>query len=120
MTEAPLATIQLHHATLELWPEHVRTIFHEDAAEVPAAPNGSETVIDTAIHEFLHSAIAQAWGDKPSECLRAVADGDGRRWTDARRFEEALAFGMGPLVKAMHLALCDAYGRDHHLQRATR
>ena len=48
------------------------------------------------VHELLHNAVAQAWGKKASECLRAMAEGDGQRWTDARSFEEALATAWGP------------------------
>lgn len=122
MPTEPLATLKLHHATIEFWNDNVRTVFHEDQSRVPAAPNEGETIIDTAVHEALHSILAQVTQDRPSECLRAVADGDGRRWTQGRREEEAMAYGMGPLVVALHRALCEAYApRDlrRPLPRAT-
>ena len=103
MTE-PLAVVRMNHATLEVWPDSVRTVF-ADGKAVPAAPNGDETLTHTAVHELLHSAIQEALTDQPSHCLRAVADGDGKRWTDQRRFEEGLAYSMTPRLVALVEAL---------------
>lgn len=107
MTE-PLAVIALNHAKLELWPSHVRTVF-ADGAEVCAAPNGNETIWDTAIHELLHSVFAQVTHDRPSACLRAVADGDGKRWTPERRAEESFSYGAGLILADAVRKMARAY-----------
>lgn len=97
----PLAVFTLDHCTFEVWgPDeghkhgHVRTVF-KDGLTVPAAPNGDETLLDTALHEMSHHLVAMLTHRGPSLCLRAVAEGDGRRWTDARRAEEDVAFAIG-------------------------
>lgn len=107
--EAPLASIKLSHAKMELWPGHVRTVF-PDGREVCAAPNGDETIIDTAVHELLHSVYAQVVRDTPSACLDAVSRGGPVGWTLARREEEAFAYGAtAPMAQAIR-KLIKAYG----------
>lgn len=106
----PLATIELRHARIELWPYNVTTVF-PDGKQVVAAPNGDETIIETACHEALHSILQLALSDRPSHCLRAVADEDGKRWTPERREEEALAYGMTPHVAALVRAVGKAYAQ---------
>lgn len=108
MTE-PLAIISLRHARLELWPGHVRTVF-PDGLTVEAAPNPGETIFDTALHELAHHIVGWVLHDEPSACLRAVAEGDGRRWTDRRRQEEEAALVLGPLLVDTMTKLAEAYG----------
>lgn len=108
MTE-PLAVIALNHAKLELWPSHVRTVF-ADGAEVCAAPNGKETLLDTVCHEVAHILHAEVLHGREPVCLRAVADGDGRRWTDDRREEEDFSFPAGIILAKTIRAFVDAYG----------
>lgn len=105
----PLAVITLNHATLELWPTHCRTIF-ADGKEATAAPTGGDTLIQTVCHELLHSLFAQAIHNAPSACLRAVADGDGRRWTPERRAEEAFAYGGSKALAEAVRQMARAYG----------
>lgn len=110
MTERlePTASIDLNHAIFEIWwPTHVRTVFKSDGRTVEAAPNPGENFIQTAIHEFLHSIVAEAENDEPSVVLRAVADGDGRRWTPERRAEEGLAYSMGNRLAQLYTALLE-------------
>ena len=107
MTE-PLAVIALNHAKLELWPDCVRTVF-ADGKEVVAAPNGDETILDCAIHECLHSIYAQVTHDRPSACLRAVADGEGKRWTPERKAEEAFCYGAGLILTDAMRKMAKAY-----------
>lgn len=113
MTER-LAVLTLPHCTFEVWGSdeghakgHVLTRF-PDGLTVPAAPNGDEGLLDTACHEASHHLVAQMRHGRPSVCLRAVAEGDGRRWTDERRAEEDEAFALGrmlaELVRAVGVA----------------
>lgn len=108
MTE-PLAKVRLTHATMELWPDCVVSVF-PDGLDVPAAPNGLETLIDTASHEWAHHALGQVLHDRPSVCLRAVADGDGHRWTDERHEEETRAYALGLILAEFVGAMIRAYG----------
>lgn len=119
--EKPLATIHLDHAAIELWPGHVRTVF-KDGATVPAAPNGTETILDTAIHELLHHVHAQVKTQGESFCLRAVAQGDGKRWTPERLEEESFAYPAGKLLAPIVAQLLEAYGAvgSKYAQPATR
>lgn len=109
MKRKPLAVIRLDHAAVELWPTHVRTVFN-DGAVVPAAPNGTETILDTAIHELLHHVYAQVKNKGESVCLRAAAQGDGKRWTPERLEEESFAFPAGQLLAPMVAQLVEVYG----------
>lgn len=103
-----LAVFELKHAKIELWPTHIRTVF-PDGSVVPAAPNGDETIIETAIHEFLHHLYAEVKHKAPSECLTAVAKGDGKRWTPERLEEECFAFPAGKLLTPFVMELIKAY-----------
>jgi hypothetical protein len=112
----PLAVIRLAHADLELHGpdaghEHgfCLTRFRDDLT-VPAAPNAGETILDTVAHEAAHHIVAALLDDGPSHCLRAAGEGDGRRWTEARRFEETLACKLGPMLVQVHEAMRRAYG----------
>ena len=107
----PLATIELDHVVVELWPTHVRSVFKSDGAVVPAAPNGDETIIETAIHELLHHMVAQIKDKSPSHCLRAVAEGDGKRWTPERLEEESFVFPLGKLMTPSVYTLIETYMR---------
>ena len=106
MTIEPLAVIRLNHVEFELWLTHVRSIF-ADGSEVNAAPNGDETIIETALHELLHHVYAQVTTNTPSACLKAVAVGDGVRWTPERKQEENFAF---PAGKVLYPALKTIFG----------
>lgn len=105
----PLATIHLRHSKLELWPSHCRTVF-PDGRTVEAAPNEGETITDCVAHELAHHLISQAMHDKPSACLRAVANGDGNRWTPRRREEEEAALSIGPALVEAVTKIAEAYG----------
>lgn len=109
----PLATLRLKHAMLEVWgPDehcargHVLTRF-PDGLTVPAAPNGDETLTDTLAHELAHHLYAELRHDAPSACLRGVAEGHGRRWTDAKHEEETAAYRLGLQLAAAMKALKD-------------
>ena len=110
----PISVLSFNHARFEIWPDSVRTIFKADGAEVVAAPNSGETLIDCAVHEALHHIVSQAKSDTPSACLRAVADGDAYRWTEDRREEESLCFGMGHLVVDLVRAIIQSTSTDQH------
>lgn len=105
--------VRLAHAKLELWPDCVLTVF-PDGLDVPAAPNGVETLIDTAAHEWAHSALAQVLHDRPSVCLRGVAEGHGRTWTDGKHDEETKAYALGLLLADFVRAMFKAYGPKGH------
>lgn len=111
MTE-PLAVLRLRHATMEFWADCVVSVF-PDGLDVPAEPNGIETIIQTACHEASHHLLAQVMHDRPSVCLRAVAEGDGHRWTDDRRAEEDLAYPLGLILAEFVTAMIRAYGPAH-------
>ena len=100
----PVAVFSLDHCTFAIYgpDEHhakglVVTTF-ADGLTVPAAPNGGETLIDTALHELSHHLVAQLRYDCPSACLRGVAEGHGRKWDDAKREEETEAYRMGQVL----------------------
>ena len=107
----PLAVLRFKHALLELWPDCCLTVF-PDGLDVPATPNGLETLLDTVAHEASHHLLAQVLHDRPSVCLRAQAEGEGRRWTDERHDEETKAFAMGLLLADLLKAVVRAYGRQ--------
>jgi hypothetical protein len=100
----PLATFEFHHARLELYgpdADHAkgwcRTVFH-DGLTVPAAPNGRDGLLDTALHEASHLLTGELLFDGPSVCLRGVAEGRGRTWTDDKHREETAAYRIGQLL----------------------
>lgn len=106
----PLGVVRLKHADLELWPDCVVSVFRSDGLDVTAAPNGMETIVMTACHEASHHILSQIMHDRPSVCLRAVAEGDGHRWTDERRAEEDLAYPMGLILSVFVMEMIRAYG----------
>lgn len=105
-----LTKVELNSATIEFWEDNVRTVF-KDSKCVTAAPNEGESMLDTAIHEVLHSIVAEALHNGPSECLRGVAEGNGRQWTPGKVYEEGLAYSMTPSIKKLFEALQEAYAR---------
>lgn len=102
MVEYPLV-IEFPHARFEIWENCVKTILPD--GEVVAAPNEGEDLWDTAIHEFLHSAIAEVLGNEPSHCLSMVARGEKPRWNKERGYEETLAYNLGLKLKELFVKL---------------
>ena len=109
-----IAVIPFDHCTFEVWgPDaghhrgHVRTVF-PDGLSVPAAPNGDETIWDTACHELSHVLVAQIAHGRASVCLRAVAEGQGRIWTAERRAEEDEAYALGLKLAGLFASLARA------------
>jgi len=107
----PLSVFTLDHCTFAIYgpDEHhakglVVTTF-PDGLTVPAAPNGDEALIDTALHELSHHLVAQLRYDCPSACLRGVAEGHGRKWDDAKHEEESSAYKIGMMLSDLHKAL---------------
>lgn len=118
MMTGPLAIVRFTHGEMEVYGPAEGyekgtccTVFHSDGARVPAAPNGSETLLDTLAHEWAHSAVAQVLHDRPSVCLRGVAEGHGRRWDPEKHQEESLAYSLGLLLADLLKALTGEGGR---------